>query len=127
MSKRKRVELTAREVEIISKALPVYIEEQLRPEADPLRLANVERFEAAFPHRDGRYTVSQINEMYEACDAYLYWEVSDPQDRDSGFVYWDPEEDEPGTKMARDDRSEEYVEACREVDELARKLERLSC
>jgi hypothetical protein len=118
-----KIDLSPRENDIISEALDTYTTEQLPSEGDPLRLANVERFAEAFPHANGRYTKNQVHELAEACDAHLYWAVSDERDRNDGFVYYENDPAIPNSKMDRDDRDPAYVERCREVDDLARKLE----
>jgi hypothetical protein len=123
---KQKLDLTPREIEIIKAALPVYVERQMRADEDAgaLRIANVERFAAAFPHKNDRYTPNQIFEMAEACEAYLYWEVSDPQDRDSGLVFYENEK-YANSKMNRY-RDPAYVARCSEVDALAGRLEAIS-
>jgi hypothetical protein len=130
MTTKKTIQLDAAELTILRNAIPVHLDEQLSDERDAddrIRVAKrlAKRIEKARPG-DFRVTDEEASELSEACDSYLYWEVSDPQDRDSGFVFWDPEEDEPGSKMARSDRDPNYVEECRAVQELADRFSALS-
>jgi hypothetical protein len=120
-----KLDLTKREKEIVVAALPVHLGKQLPGE--PNTPANAQRRACAyllvgeFPRASGEYSAGELNELGEACDSYLYWEVSDERDRHDAVVCWDPEEVEPGSKMDRK-RSAEYVATCREVARLGEKL-----
>jgi hypothetical protein len=110
MDKKIKVDLDWSEIVILRHALPIHLSRQLASEPDTEERQGVarellERFDSG--RIPSRFKPEEVSELAEACDSYLYWEVSDPGDRNDGYVNYE------GT---------EYEEEAREIEALQEKL-----
>jgi hypothetical protein len=131
-----KIRLTAERVALLADAFATYIHQQIaeEPDVSEERRAMIDRLAALFQGRAGRLfaagtftlTPEEARECAEALDAHLYWEVSEEEDRDSGYVYYSNADLTPDSKMWRDDRDPEYVRACRKIERLSSRFVHLA-
>lgn len=128
-SEKLKIDLSLDELATTCRALDVYVDTGEAESEDGLAREELQALALRmFEAKGGRFLLTR--DEAEACSralgSLLYWEVSDPQDRDNAEVFYFNDPACPNSKMDRDDRSPEYIEECRKVDLLGRCFARLA-